>query len=136
MSNTNNNQALVELPNLSDIVRRNTGAVPPQIQESQVAVAEPVAEEAKQLKNTPPTGKAHSKRKVPKGSSDKSSSQSSEHFTFICDSEIVEKIKAIASREGFAIRQVMEFFLKNGIDAYERKHGSAIPSNKDINEIL
>lgn len=135
MSNTTNNQALVELPNLSDIVRRNTGAVPPQIQESQV-VTEPVAEEAKLLKNTPPTGKAPPKRKVPKDSSDKSSSQSSEHFTFICDNVIVEKIKAIASREGFTIRQVMELFLNHGIDAYERKHGSAIFVGKDINDLL
>lgn len=135
MSNTTNNQALVELPNLSDIVRRNTGAVPPQIQESQV-VTEPVAEEAKLLKNTPPTGKAPPKRKVPKDSSDRSSSQSSEHFTFICDNVIVEKIKAIASREGFTIRQVMELFLNHGIDAYERKHGSAIFVGKDINDLL
>ena len=37
MSDTNNNQALVELPNLSDIVRRNTGAVPQQVQKQQVA---------------------------------------------------------------------------------------------------
>ena len=71
MSDTNNNQALVELPNLSDIVRRNTGAVPLQVQKQQVAVTEPVAEETNQLKTTPPTGKAPPKRKIPKGSSDK-----------------------------------------------------------------
>lgn len=136
MSNTKNNQALVELPNLSDIVRRNAGAVTQQVQKPQVAVAESVAEEAKQLKNTPPTGKAPPKWKVPKDSSDKSSSQSSEHFTFICDNVIVEKIKAIASREGFTIRQVMELFLNHGIDAYERKHGSAIFVGKNINDLL
>ena len=136
MSNTNNNQALVELPNLSDIVRRNTGAIPQQVQKPQVAVAEPVAEEPKQLKNTPPTGKAPPKRKDPKGSSYKSLGLPSEHFTFICDNGIVEKIKAIASREGFTIRQVMELFLNHGIDAYERKHGSAIFVGKNINDLL
>lgn len=136
MSDTNNNQALVELPNLSDIVRRNTGAVPQQFQKQQVAVTEPVAEETNQLKTTPPTGKAPPKRKISKGSSDKSSGQPSEHFTFICDNVIVEKIKAIASREGFTIRQVMELFLNHGIDAYERKHGSAIFVGKDIKDLL
>ena len=70
------------------------------------------------------------------GSSDKSSGQPSEHFTFICDNVIVEKIKAIASREGFTIRQVMELFLNHGIDAYERKHGSAIFVGKDIKDLL
>lgn len=39
--------------------------------------------------------------------------QSSEHFTFICDDVIVEKIKAIASHEGFAIRHVMELFINS-----------------------
>ena len=136
MSNTKNNQALVELPNLSDIVRRNTGAVPQQVQKSQVAVTEVVTEESKQSKDSHTTSKAPPKRKVPKNSSDKSSGQLSEHFTFICDNVIVEKIKAIANREGFPIRQVMEFFLNNGIDAYERKHGMAIPSKKEINELL
>lgn len=136
MSNTNNNQALVELPNLSDIVRRNTCAVPQQIQKSQVAVTEAVTEESKQSKDSHPTSKAPPKRKVSKNSSDKSSGQLSEHFTFICDNVIVEKIKAIASREGFTIRQVMELFLNHGIDAYERKHGSAIFVGKDIKELL
>lgn len=78
---------------------------------------------------------AQNKRKKA-GSSDKSSGQPSEHFTFICDNVIVEKIKAIASREGFTIRQVMELFLNHGIDAYERKHGSAIFVGKDIKDLL
>lgn len=136
MSKTNNHQVLLELPNLSDIVRRNTGAVPQQIQKSQVAVTEPIAKEVVQSEVTHPTAEAPPKKKVPKGSPDKSSGLSSVHFTFICNSRIIEKIKAISSREGFSIRQVMEFFLNNGIDAYERKHGTAIPSSKDINELL
>ena len=46
--------------------------------------------------------------------------QSSEHFTFNCDDVIVEKIKAIASRKGFPIHQVMELLLNYGVDAHER----------------
>lgn len=136
MSNTNNNQALVELPNLSDIVRRNTGTVPQQVQKPQITITEPIAKEVAQTEVTHPTAKAPPKKKVPKGSFDKSSGLSSVHFTFICDNVIVEKIKAISSREGFSIRQVMEFFLNNGIEAYERKHGSAIFVGKDIKTLL
>ena len=64
------------------------------------------------------------------------SGQSSEHFTLICDDVIVEKIKAIASHEGFPIRQVMELLLNYGIEAYERKYGIAIPVDKDIKDLL
>lgn len=49
---------------------------------------------------------------------------------------IVEKIKAIACHEGFPIRQVMELFIIYGIDAYERKHGVAIPNGKNIKDLL
>lgn len=134
--NTNNNQTLVELPDLSDIVRRNTGAIPQQVQKPQIATTVPTAEEVKQSEDTPPTAKAPPNKKASKGSCTETMHQSSEHFTFICDSVIVEKIKAIASREGFTIRQVMELFLSDGIGAYERKHGAAIPKNRDIKELL
>ena len=58
MSNTNNNQALVELPNLSDIVRRNTGAVPQQVQKPQITITEPIAKEVARSEVTHPTAKA------------------------------------------------------------------------------
>jgi hypothetical protein len=45
------------------------------------------------------------------------------HFTVICSSELVDKIKAIAQKEGFTIREVVEKFFRNGIGSYESKHG-------------
>lgn len=45
------------------------------------------------------------------------------HFTVICSSELVDKIKAIAQKEGFTIREVVEKFFRNGIGSYEGKHG-------------
>ena len=45
------------------------------------------------------------------------------HFTVICNGELVEKIKAIAQKEGFTIREVVEKFFRNGIGSYESKHG-------------
>ena len=46
------------------------------------------------------------------------------HFTVICSSELVEKIKTIAQKEGFTIREVVEKFFRNGIGSYEGKHGT------------
>lgn len=46
-----------------------------------------------------------------------------ERFTVVCSCEIVEKIKAIAQKEGFTIREVVEKFFSNGINSYEGKHG-------------
>ena len=46
-----------------------------------------------------------------------------ERFTVVCSCELVEKVKAIADKEGFTIREVVEKFFSNGIGAYENKHG-------------
>lgn len=45
------------------------------------------------------------------------------HFTVICSNELVDKIKAIAQKENFTIREVVEKFFRNGIGSYESKHG-------------
>jgi len=59
-----------------------------------------------------------------------------QHFTFICDKTIVSKIRAIADREGFSIRELIEHILANAITSYESKHGEPLPRNKSINDIL
>lgn len=61
------------------------------------------------------------------------------HFTVICSSELVEKIKAIAQKEGFTIREVVEKFFRNGIGSYESKHGVVKVLNRkkqNIDDIL
>ena len=58
------------------------------------------------------------------------------HFTFICSIEIVDKVKAIAHKEGFSIRDVVEKYLKDGIARYEQKHGAVTKQRRDIDEIL
>ena len=45
------------------------------------------------------------------------------HFTVICSIELVEKMKAIAQKEGFSIRDIVERSFKNSIASYEGKHG-------------
>lgn len=57
-------------------------------------------------------------------------------FTFICDKGIADKLHCIAEAEGFTLRQVMELFLKRGIDSYEKNHGPTKHTIKNINDIL
>ena len=55
---------------------------------------------------------------------------------FICSIEIVDKVKAIAHKEGFSLRDVVEKYLKDGIARYEQKHGAVTKQRRDIDEIL
>lgn len=59
-----------------------------------------------------------------------------QHFTVICAVEIVDKVKAIAHKEGFSIRDVVEKFLKDGITRYEQKHGAVTKQRRNIDDIL
>ena len=61
------------------------------------------------------------------------------YFTVVCSSELVEKVKAIAKKEGFTIREVVEKFFRNGIGSYESKHGTVkVRSRKkqNIDDVL
>ena len=59
------------------------------------------------------------------------------HFSFICSVELVDKIQAIAHKEGFTIRALMEFLMRQGIDKYESKHGKAKKIKaKDVNDVM
>ncbi len=61
------------------------------------------------------------------------------HFSVICSSELVEKVKTIAKLEGFTIREVVEKYLSDGIEKYESKRGPATfngKNNRDIDDIL
>ena len=59
-----------------------------------------------------------------------------QRFSCTCSKSIVEKIRNIAAKEGFTVRQVLELFLQRGIEEYEHKHGVAKPKNKSINELV
>lgn len=59
------------------------------------------------------------------------------HFSFICSRELVDKVQAIAYMEGFTIRAFMEYVMKQGIEAYEAKHGKARKvKSKSINDVM
>ena len=56
---------------------------------------------------------------------------------FICSRELVDKVQAIAYKEGFTIRAFMEYVMKQGIEAYEAKHGKARKvKSKSINDVM
>ncbi len=60
-----------------------------------------------------------------------------QHFSFICSKELVGKVQAIAHKEGFTIRSFMEYVMKQGIDAYESKHGKVKKIRiKNIKEVM
>ena len=59
------------------------------------------------------------------------------HFTFICSVDLANKVQAISRREGFTIRTFMEYVMKQGIDAYEAKHGKVRKiRTRDINDVM
>ena len=45
------------------------------------------------------------------------------HFSFICSVELADKVQAIAHKEGFTIRSLMEYMMRPGIASYEAKYG-------------
>lgn len=45
------------------------------------------------------------------------------HFSFICSVELADKVQAIAHKEGFTIRALMEYMIRQGIATYESKNG-------------
>ena len=62
-----------------------------------------------------------------------------ERFTVVCSSELVEKIKTIARKESFTIREVVEKFFSNGISSYESKYGKIQILNRkkqNIDDVL
>lgn len=62
-----------------------------------------------------------------------------ERWTIILSKDMKRKIMAIADKERFSIRDVIEKFLGDGIDAYEAKHGKVktkAKKRKSIESIL
>ena len=59
------------------------------------------------------------------------------HFSFICSVELADKVQAIAHKEGFTIRSFMEYVMKQGIEAYESKHGKVKKiKSKEVHEVM
>ena len=60
-----------------------------------------------------------------------------EEGSFICSNALVDKVQAIAHKEGFTIRSFMEYVMKQGIEAYESKHGKVKKiKSKEVHEVM
>lgn len=58
-------------------------------------------------------------------------------FSFICSKDLVDKVQAIARKEGFTIRSFMEYVMMQGIEAYETKHGKVKKiKSKEIHDVM
>ena len=73
----------------------------------------------------PADEKAISESKPQQTTDEDSSDEPWKHFTFICSIELIDKVHAIAHKEGFTIRSFMEYMMRQGITQYEAKHGKA-----------
>lgn len=59
------------------------------------------------------------------------------HCSFICSSKLWAKAQAIAHRENFSIRQVMEHWMQAGIESYESKNGEiGIRTTRTVEDAL
>jgi hypothetical protein len=59
------------------------------------------------------------------------------HCSFICTPELWDKAQAIARRENFSIRQVMEHWMRLGIESYEVKNGKVkIKAERSLEDAL
>ena len=59
------------------------------------------------------------------------------HFSFICSVELADKVQAIAHKEGFTIRSLMEYMMRQGIASYEAKHGKVMKIKpKAVTEVM
>ena len=79
-----------------------------------------MAEEAYNSAGIPVTGGKPSSENTKKAAP---SNYDWERFAFICSKMLVAKVKAIASKEGVTIRELMEYMMSQGIMRYEKKHG-------------
>lgn len=84
------------------------------------------AEIRPQDKFAPPAGEKNLSNEVAQSPNEEDSSDEPwRHFTFICSVELIDKVQAIAHKEGFTIRSFMEYMMRQGITQYESKHGKA-----------
>lgn len=46
-----------------------------------------------------------------------------QRFSVICDKKLIVKLRLIAKKEHFTIREVLEYWMRTGIEKYENEYG-------------
>ena len=114
---------------LKDQFLQQTGRLVPEPQASENR--KPPVEESASQKNVS-NNRSQSEKEEPK-------CYEWERWTIILSKDMKRKIMAIADKERFSIRDIIEKFLGDGIDAYEAKHGKVktkAKKRKSIDSIL
>ena len=107
--------------NMDMLVRNILGNVEP--------YPEKIGNQVTEIGTTVPNSSSNGKKNTP--------GSPSKHFTFICSAELSDKVQAIARKEGFSIRALMEYLMRQGIDAYEAKHGKVKkPKSKNVSDVM
>lgn len=107
--------ALIQEDN-AQAVKAAPSSTPEQTVVAPVSVPEPPPPEPPEQKAVTPV-----KQKQP------SCERDWERFSFVCSKEIIPKVHDISAKEGFTVRDIMEFFLQRGIEEYKKKYGVAKP---------
>ena len=90
-----------------------------------------ISPDNKTVEQTPET------KPIPKQEKRSVKAERKEQLDNSCSRELVDKVQAIAYKEGFTIRAFMEYVMKQGIEAYEAKHGKARKvKSKSINDVM
>ena len=59
------------------------------------------------------------------------------HFSCICDSKLIDKVRALAWMEHMTVRAVVEKMFSSCISKYEKKHGAIeVEQNKHTDELF
>ena len=58
-------------------------------------------------------------------------------FNIVCDKDLADKIRALAYKENYSIRTIVESIFRNAIDKYESKHGRIMkPRQNSLDELF
>ena len=99
-------------------------------------MGEPIARLADNLVQPADTSSPNLQESV-KQSKEPSNEDPWKHFSFICSVELADKVQAIARKEGFTIRALMEYMMHQGIATYEAKHGKVRKiKSKGVTEVM
>lgn len=59
------------------------------------------------------------------------------HFSCICDSKLIDKVRALAWKEHMTVRAVVEKMFSTCLSKYEKKHGAIeVEQNKSTDELF
>ena len=102
-----------------------------------LGIPEPVASSTTETNtDTQPVRRRGRKRKTVANCDDGSTTEVG-HFSCICDSKLIDKVRTLAWKEHMTVRAVVEKMFSSCISKYEKKHGTIeIEQTKHTDELF